>query len=915
MTSLSHIHPLKEALEQLFILDPELAEKVLSCLMKKEERISPKDAATLVDETMWAMSLDLAFGELVALGYADLMGQVTPERLCRYRDTMRHTGERGLNLARIMAESFVPVLRYGTDALTDRFLEVVRLMRGKGEYTLRKPLSLLSSLLEKGDTETASAFLALLGQTFSQEMPFKRALHLAHLLPRAVQTLPASKRSWQMVQLGRVIQADSLLADSFMTAMEKSLTLLSQEALERFVSLGLEKFQRNPSLGAKFLSLESKLGIDAYTDMLVTVSLTQVREALNRYLRARTGLSIAIRPMSAMPGAFIPDGEEAPLACSDGRAIYLPDEISLFERKEENKALYKCLTRLESACYEFGTFDFDLDKAAQRFGFRLALPEENSEKGSDPERFFRLFPLPELASDLFTIFEQGRIRVLLGCFYPGILRQTFPMLIQEARRMTAAYEEPDMLTQLYRRVALGEALAPDERFYADVQSVKERFEQITEADIRVETCAELVLRTYPEAEKHVRRAGYRPLKTPFGRKLRPDLFFASFQHFEETARKIRVRLAEKDLNAYKSDIRKQLMENNGSLSPDDLKEIVFSPGDHQAGEPAGQAEMAIDLSWLDLSDILGQTGADVAGEEATGAPVFWYGEWDMSLGDYLHDHVRVSDRFVPEATDDFYDETLKQYRGLVTQLRYAFELLRPEGLTILRQWVEGDEFDYRALLDFAVDRKAGLMPSDRLYIKRIKQERDVAVMLLVDLSKSTSNQVFGSEASVLDLEKEAIVLFCEALQVVGDAFAIAGFSGTGRLGVDYFRIKDFEEPVEETVRGRISGMAPQRSTRMGGAIRHATAQLVRIPAKVRILIILGDGFPNDTDYKREYAIADTRKSIAEARAKNIHARAITVNITGDSKLDDLYGSLHHNVISDVRELPDRLLRIYSALTK
>jgi nitric oxide reductase activation protein len=102
---------------------------------------------------------------------------------------------------------------------------------------------------------------------------------------------------------------------------------------------------------------------------------------------------------------------------------------------------------------------------------------------------------------------------------------------------------------------------------------------------------------------------------------------------------------------------------------------------------------------------------------------------------------------------------------------------------------------------------------------------------------------------------------------------------------------------------------------MGAAIRHATAQLSAAGARVRLLIILGDGFPNDTGYKREYAIADTRKAIAEARARGIHARAITVNIIGDERLDDLYGSLHHNVISDVRELPDKLLRIYSALTR
>jgi len=181
--------------------------------------------------------------------------------------------------------------------------------------------------------------------------------------------------------------------------------------------------------------------------------------------------------------------------------------------------------------------------------------------------------------------------------------------------------------------------------------------------------------------------------------------------------------------------------------------------------------------------------------------------------------------------NDFYEQTLKRHQGLVRRIRYAFELLKPEELTILRQWTEGDEFDYRALLDFVMDKRAGIMPSDRLYIKRIKQQRDVAVLLLADISRSTANLVpppaggmknvasaFPTEEggqSVLDIEKEAIVLFCEALSLVEDAFAIAGFSGTGRLGVDYFKVKGFEDILDHAVKERISTLSPQRSTRMG----------------------------------------------------------------------------------------------------
>lgn len=102
---------------------------------------------------------------------------------------------------------------------------------------------------------------------------------------------------------------------------------------------------------------------------------------------------------------------------------------------------------------------------------------------------------------------------------------------------------------------------------------------------------------------------------------------------------------------------------------------------------------------------------------------------------------------------------------------------------------------------------------------------------------------------------------------------------------------------------------------MGAAIRHATRRLEEAPSRVRLLLIISDGFPNDTDYRQVYAIEDTRRAIFEAQSKKIYVRAITVDISPDSRLDDLYGHFHHNVISDVRQLPDRLLRIYGALTR
>ncbi len=939
--------------EKLRIVDPDLTAGILSALEKKPKTFSRADLDTAEEDILWAFVQDIELGEIAAKGYAEMIGDASQERLNAYREVLHGSCEKGLNLGRMMALYWVPVLKYGLPDCLERFPELVRIMLAKGEYILKKPLDYLSLLLEKQNHGAVTAFMGLVHDVFSQDLPYKESLHLARAIPETLSRFSPEKQSWQLSQIRGIARADVSLTAPFLTALEKGLVLLSEHGLKKFVTMGLEKFARSESIGRKFLSLESKPGMDAYKELLVTVSLPQIRAQLNSYLRARTGSGLSVRSLSSVPKIFFPKEQKMPLICSDGKYIYLPDHICQCQTPAENTEFCKCLTKLESAFYEFGTFDFDLERAIRHCSPVPEIFADFPKNMSDMEIFFHLFPVPRMAEDLFHIFEHGRIRIMLNRFYPGISRRVFPLLHKELEQM----EEPLLCEKhmrfLYRCIALGESpekitCSSDSEsekylcfFNREIYERNEKrqdvkanhcnllfriircFEDSVTTDANVEICAGLVSRFYPELTEMMEflmkeslcEGNYPALQIPYARKLRPDMVYAAFRDVQDRARQIKVRLEEKGVKTYTSDIQKKLLEKQGSLSSEDIQEIVLTRQKEEHPEAGSQIAVISNILLPDLSEILGSAGTDTQENESSPYPVFRYKEWDSSMGDYLPDHVRVAERFMTEIPVDFYDRTLHSRYALVRAMRRAFELLKPEDVTILRQWTEGDEFDYRAILDFAIDRKAGLMPSDRLYIKRIKQQRNVAVLLLTDLSRSTANLVFGSQSTVLDIEKEAIVLFCEALGVVGDDFAIAGFSGTGRLSVDYFRIKNFDESVNDTVKNRISGMSPQRSTRMGAAIRHATFQLEQVAAKVRILIVLSDGFPNDTDYKREYAIADTRRAVSEARAKNIHARAITVNIVGDDQLDELYGSFHHNVISDVRELPDKLLRIYSTLTR
>lgn len=911
---------------------PELAARVTRLLADKRRRPPEAELRLLVDEALWGLAREVNFGQAVAHGFATLVGTASPRQLRLYRQQVRAAGEKGPARGWAMAAFLAPVLVHAGEGLADRFLQVFAVLTAKGTYALNKPLQALADLLEGGETAAAAAWLDLLGVVFERPLSYNQSLKLTYRLPRAVGAWRPSRRSWQIRALTRVARQDVRLIDPFLDGMELGLGLLGRSALQRFVARALARFARQPDLGCNFLSLASELGQAACRDLQTAALLTPCAPQLNRYLRVRTGLDLRVRPLGDLPGRPTSSARR-PVVYSDGAGIFLPPEIDVYRNREDNRALYKALVRLEAGYYEFGTFTFDLEKAleaiarddavdgasdAWRTNAALRLAERAAEGLSDLERFAALCDNPTLALDLLTVYEHGRLRRCFERRYPGLSRQVFPVVQAEtARLLREGPEASGILLGLYARVAAGMPAAAVQGFTPQIAAVLERvtlaFDGRMAAGSRVEDSARLLRRTWSAfvnlTAAELNRAGGR-LAVPFDRRLRPERVRSGPGACELAAADIKRRLAARGLKVYKSDLRTWLAAQKATVPPEEIERRIVAAVDDEAWRRG-----CVDVSRLSIETLDAKRSDPNLLDDRCVGPAFRYREWDCHLNDYLEDHVRVIERLAPEGPQDFYARTLAGNPGLARRIRGAFELLRPEGLKVLRQWPDGEAFDYRALLDYAVERKAGRTPSERLYIKRVKACRDVAVLLLVDLSRSTANRVCGTEASVLSIEREAIVLLCEALEVVGDAYAIAGFSGTGRLGVDYYRIKDFEAPLDGPVKARIGGMAAQRSTRMGAAVRHATGLLDAVPARVRILMILGDGFPNDLDYKKKYAIEDTRQALNEALGRNIRARAITVNVAADSRLDDLYGRFCHTVISDVRDLPEKLLRVYGALTR
>ena len=306
-----------------------------------------------------------------------------------------------------------------------------------------------------------------------------------------------------------------------------------------------------------------------------------------------------------------------------------------------------------------------------------------------------------------------------------------------------------------------------------------------------------------------------------------------------------------------------------------------------------------------------------AGLSGSGLRVFQYPEWDEQISDYRPRWCKVWERRAGGNASVFVDSVLAEHRIAVRRLRREFQMLRPAALGLQRRAAEGEMLDLDALVEELVDWELGRGSEGRVYKRSQRKVRDVAVAFLVDLSASTRESVGSHGKSVVEVEKEALVLMSEALDALGDRYAIFGFSGRGREMVSFDVFKDFGEPLGDIVRGRIGAMTYRMENRDGAAIRHATSRLLEVDARTRLLVLLSDGKPLDCGcdlYQSSYAQADTRMALREARSVRVHPFCITVDPAGEDYLAKMYGDVRYVVIDSVDDLPRRLPALYRKLT-
>ncbi|PSJ17781.1 nitric oxide reductase activation protein NorD [Nitrosomonas supralitoralis] len=303
------------------------------------------------------------------------------------------------------------------------------------------------------------------------------------------------------------------------------------------------------------------------------------------------------------------------------------------------------------------------------------------------------------------------------------------------------------------------------------------------------------------------------------------------------------------------------------------------------------------------------------GKEPVSAP-YHYSEWDYQIQLERPDWATVQEKRPKLGDMQCIDEIALQYKREIARMKFLLDAMQPQGTRRIRKLEDGDEIDINAAIRSMIDIRMGMQPDPRIMMRSIRKVRDISVLVLLDLSESTNEKVSGHDYTVLDLTRQATVLLANAINKIGDPFAIHGFCSDGRHDVEYYRFKDFEQPYNEIPKARLAGMTGQLSTRMGAAMRHANHYLKLQKSAKKLLLVITDGEPADVDVRDpQYLRHDTKKAVEEASRSGIVTYCMSLDPRADQYVSRIFGERNYLVVDHVERLPEKLPVLYAGLTR
>jgi hypothetical protein len=689
-------------------------------------------------------------------------------------------------------------------------------------------------------------------------------------------------------------------------------------------------------------------------DAPARVELVDAQRVLSLFTQGLSGRYLHLKPVDALTGEFRPE-----IPTTDGTAIYLPGAVALFGERAHNLGVYRIAVLHQLGFYENGTFAFTLARARERVPGLPAEPAQGLGHPSELERYFALWPAPGRVRRLFMMLEDMRIDRALTRRYPGARHdlarvlaraladrpplpdgttQPAAALAESLLRYTLGADAPQLLAHdrtgrlaaLLRAAAA--AAAPDASVY-DTAAATAACLAVLGVPARVDIDPDEPARPAPPGSA-ARAAGAGDAgeegddEAPL-----PDLD----AFFEGDAIDFRGELRPEL-------VQRQLRGGHTGLLPD------AQPPEADGAETDAQPETPAQAERRRMADESALRRAFGLPKDATRS--WLYDEWDYHRQGYLKGWCRLYEYRLRGDDHDLPEQVRRRHGELIHEVRRQFRFIRPDAYVRVRRVSDGEEIELDGVIEAAVDRRAGHATDEHVYRRRDRALREVSAAFLLDMSASTDFPVPDPEAPppppepppppdgeyvwgnwsarepllpeppkrrVIDVARESLALMAQALETLGDSYAIWGFSGYGRDDVEFHVAKDFDDRLRAREWAALAAMQPRRSTRMGPAIRHAVARLQMQATRLKVLIVISDGYPQDRDYgpdrnDDEYGIQDTAQALREAQHAGVQTFCVTIDPAGHDYLRRMCPDERYLVIDEVAALPRELSKVYRALT-
>lgn len=781
----------------------------------------------------------------------------------------------------------------------------------------------------------------------SDSPPFKELSEIS----AAVSSISSGEHAALYDQAARVAERDAVAAAEFLKSAPRLRELVREDDMDTWVKRGLAAADQAGVDDERhdlrtFFAMESAYADQTLAELSGRIEFEREAHLLQLIGQALGGEGVHVQPIRSLIDKGL--GWHAETAAgTDGRTIFVPAYVDAFKTRDANFAAYKVSIAHQSGRLQFGAFRYEFG-ADGRYLHAISSGRQPVRRAAvlltPMQRFFDLFGDRWLIATLLSIVEDSRIDANVGIEYPGLAQAMTAVKAEEIRGRPLPGELPlrqAFLENLVRasldsmettdwpqalRAAMVTAIAVLRIAVRPAATVQDSAEIAAWLYDLAAGIPNLPGTAYPQpwtslADARVPSVDRLPALPEL-----PDEFAAGIAS---------VPMNTVEAPGFRGEFKPELIQtldalggfDAGELDADALRDMV----EHSVeidGEGAAAEKILVQLAEEAGQEDVAEDDAEWAAGEIhdDDDTIDWYryDEWDFRANDYLSGWCRVGERKVPEGDLAGYEDTLSRHHGLVLDIRRQFEMMRPESHRKIKYLNDGHEIDFEQAIQFIVDKKAGTGPTARFYSRRDKLERNVAVAFLLDLSRSTADLVRGSAPGatrrIIDVERDSTVLMMEALDAIGDAYGIFGFSGYGRRNVSFHVIKDMEELLGPAIKRRIDGIVPIRSTRMGAAIRHAVAKLGAYPANVRLLILVSDGRPQDQGYGNtkdnfDYGLHDTKQALTEAKGAGVVPFLITVDRDGPDYLREMCKDIGYEVVRDIESLPGHLPTIYRHLTR